>query len=246
MKNLSFSRKFPSRSEAGACRSARARLADHLGGDWSGRRARRRFRRHLRLCPDCREWVLAAERAWKDLGPLRPVSCPDYLVERVMERVEAARPLRRRLPRGLTLAAGAAAAGAALLAALRLISPAPVAPPPARDASVVAASPVAPPPVDRVLEEYLDEAEDFLSSLERTRDWRARLPFINRRDLTGRGNYLKERLPAGSRERAVVERVHDAFLELLRAGRAEAAAPPPLPLSELIGQIRELRATGRR
>lgn len=221
------------------CRAVSERLAEYITGDWAGRDRKRLFFAHLRKCPECRRLVAETRRAWDSLETLRPVFCPARLVRRVVERVSPPRAFRPAAGRRLTLLAGAAAA-AALLIVLRFLPPAGPEPPPDRAASRVAASPVPPPDIEGTLREYLREAEAVFVALERTGEWRDLIPEIMKKELTGRGNYLKEKLPAGSRELLLVERVHDAFLELLRAGRTEVEAPA-VAAAELIEAIRTHR-----
>ncbi len=221
------------------CRAVSECLAEYITGDWTGRAGKRHFFAHLRKCPECRRLVAETRRAWKSLEALRPVSCPAGLVRRVMERASPSTAFRPVAVRRLALLAGAAAA-AALLIVLRFLPPAGPEPAPDRAASLVAASPVSPPDIEGTLRDYLREAESLFIALERTGEWRELIPEIMRKELTGRGNYLKEKLPAGSRELLLVERVHDAFLELLRASRTEAETPG-VAADELIEAIRAHR-----
>ena len=111
-------------------------------------------------------------------------------------------------------------------------------------ASTVISSPRPMPDIDRTMNDYLQKAEAFLVNLQGEKDWKSTLPGLIESDLTGRGNYLKSRLEAGSAAGRLVYRLHDTFLELLRAGRAESDQLPSVAGEELINEIRRFQSRG--
>ena len=237
-----FQSKESSEGDQNHCRSMSAYLVDRVLGDRQSRRRSRIFRSHLKTCPACRELDAQARRAWESLGGLQPGFCPDYIARRVMGRLAASprsRPVRLRR---LVLVASATGAAAAILVTL-WPRPVPIVSPAVdHSASTVISSPRPLPDIDRTLDDYLEKAEAFLVNLQSEEDWKSTLPGLIESDLTGRGNYLKGRLEAGSAACRLVDRLHDTFLELLRAGREEAGQLPPVAGVELIDEIRRFRS----